>query len=163
VVQNLYNINVRKVVVMGLAPIGCSPHYLWQYSSKNGECIDSINNVVREFNFLMRFMIEELGEELPDSNIIFCDVFEGSMDIIKNHRLYGEKSSEFFSYFTKTLIFAYPSYPIYCALVQVSMLLLMLAVGWESTGVGSCVYHQIWLAVMLPIISGGISSTQPLR
>ncbi|XP_062146597.1 GDSL esterase/lipase 7 [Alnus glutinosa] len=88
-IKNLYNINVRKVVVMGLAPIGCSPHYLWQYSSKNGECIDSINNVVREFNFLMRFMIEELGEELPDSNIIFCDVFEGSMDIIKNHRLYG--------------------------------------------------------------------------
>jgi hypothetical protein len=105
-VQNLYSINVRKVVVMGLAPIGCSPHYLWEYRSKNGECIDSINNIVREFNFLMRFMIEELGEELPDSNIIFCDVFEGSMDIIKNHQLYGEKSSEFFSYFTKTLFFA---------------------------------------------------------
>ncbi|KAF6145591.1 hypothetical protein GIB67_037624, partial [Kingdonia uniflora] len=34
--KNLYNANVRKVIVMGLAPIGCTPHYLWQYQSKNG-------------------------------------------------------------------------------------------------------------------------------
>ncbi|XP_023877990.1 GDSL esterase/lipase At5g08460 [Quercus suber] len=88
-IKNLYDLNVRKLVVMGLAPIGCAPHYLWQYRSENGECIESINDMVREFNFLMRYMIEELGEELPDSNIIFCDMFEGSMDIIKNHENYG--------------------------------------------------------------------------
>uniref|UniRef100_A0A2N9FE35 SGNH hydrolase-type esterase domain-containing protein n=1 Tax=Fagus sylvatica TaxID=28930 RepID=A0A2N9FE35_FAGSY len=88
-IKNLYDLNVRKVVVMGLAPIGCAPHYMWEYRSENGECIESINDMVREFNFVMRYMIEELGEELPDSNIIFCDVFESSMDIIKNHESYG--------------------------------------------------------------------------
>ncbi|KAG6684792.1 GDSL esterase/lipase 7 [Carya illinoinensis] len=88
-IKNLYTMNVRKVVVMGLAPIGCAPHYLWEYRSENGECVEEINDMVREFNFVMRYMIEELGEELPDSKIIFCDLLEGSMDIIKNHRLYG--------------------------------------------------------------------------
>lgn len=68
-----------------------------------------------------------------------------------------------FLLFYQNTFLCYPSHPIYCALVQVSMLLLMLAVGWEGTGVGSCAYHQKWLAVMLPTISGGISSTQLLR
>ncbi|KAJ7952159.1 GDSL esterase/lipase [Quillaja saponaria] len=36
-----------------------------------------INDMVMEFNFAMRYMVEELNEELPDSNIIFCDVYQG--------------------------------------------------------------------------------------
>ena len=88
--QNLYNANVRKVVVMGLAPIGCTPHYLWQYGSENGECVDEINNVVIEFNYAMKYMVYELNHELPGAMITFCDAFEGSMDILTNRQRYGE-------------------------------------------------------------------------
>ncbi|KAE9606531.1 hypothetical protein Lal_00013953 [Lupinus albus] len=88
-IKNLYNINVRKIVVSGLAPIGCAPNYLWQYGSVNGECVEQINDMAIEFNFLMRYKIDKLAMELPGANIIFCDVFEGSMDILKNHELYG--------------------------------------------------------------------------
>ncbi|XP_061374169.1 GDSL esterase/lipase At5g08460 [Gastrolobium bilobum] len=88
-IKNLYNLNVRKVVVTGLAPIGCAPHYLWQYDSENGECVEQINDMVIEFNFLMRYMVDKLAAELSDANITFCDVFEGSMDILKNHERYG--------------------------------------------------------------------------
>ncbi|XP_015896039.3 GDSL esterase/lipase 7 [Ziziphus jujuba] len=87
--KNLYNLNVRRMVVVGLAPIGCAPHYLWRYRSNNGECVEEINDMVMEFNFVMRYIIDELSQGLPNSNIIFCDVFEGSMDIIKNHKRYG--------------------------------------------------------------------------
>ncbi|KAJ0776547.1 hypothetical protein HanLR1_Chr02g0046881 [Helianthus annuus] len=48
----------QRVVVMGLAPIGCAPYYLWQYNSQNGECIKPINNVILEFNFVMRYTVE---------------------------------------------------------------------------------------------------------
>lgn len=161
--QNLYDLNVRKLVVMGLAPIGCAPHYLWQYRSENGECIESINDMVREFNFLMRYMIEELGEELPDSNIIFCDMFEGSMDIIKNHENYGERCCKSLYCFTQKIVFSIVLIQYIIAYVQVLMTLLLLAVGWVSTGVGSCAYHHKWLAVMHPPISGGISFTQLMQ
>ncbi|OVA00969.1 Lipase [Macleaya cordata] len=87
--KSLYNANVRRIVVMGLAPIGCAPHYLWQYNSKNGECVEEINDLVMEFNFAMRYMVEELSKELVDANIIFCDVYEGSMEIIMNREHYG--------------------------------------------------------------------------
>lgn len=74
---------------MGLAPIGCAPHYLWEYGTDNGECVEQINDMAIEFNFLMRHIVEKLAEELRDANIIFCDVYEGSMDILKNHDQYG--------------------------------------------------------------------------
>lgn len=75
---------------MGLAPIGCAPHYLWKYSSENGECVEEINDMILEFNFEMRYMVEMLRQELLDSNIIFCDMYEGSMDIIQNYQHYGQ-------------------------------------------------------------------------
>ena len=87
--QSLYTRNVRKVIVMGLAPMGCAPHYLWRYKSKEGECIQYINDMIMDFNFEMRYMVEALNHQFSDANITFCDVFEGSMDIIRNHRHYG--------------------------------------------------------------------------
>ncbi|KMT11897.1 hypothetical protein BVRB_5g098640 [Beta vulgaris subsp. vulgaris] len=88
-IKNLHTAKVRKVVVMGIAPMGCAPHYLWRYKSKNGECIEEINNMIMEFNFVTRYMIEELNQELSDSKITFCDTYKGSMDIIQNHERYG--------------------------------------------------------------------------
>ncbi|KAL5552290.1 hypothetical protein UlMin_002466 [Ulmus minor] len=87
--KNLYNLNVRKMVVMGLPPIGCAPHYLWQYKSNNGECIEEINDMVMEFNFAMRYTIEKFGRKFHKAKVAFCDVFEGSMEILKNHESYG--------------------------------------------------------------------------
>ncbi|KVH91828.1 Lipase, GDSL [Cynara cardunculus var. scolymus] len=83
-----------SVVVMGLAPIGCAPYYLWQYNSENGECVKTINNMIMEFNFVMRYTVKELRKELIDANIIFCDAYLGSMDIIKNFDQYGFSVSD---------------------------------------------------------------------
>lgn len=76
---------------MGLAPLGCAPYYLWLYQSEHGECVEKINNMIMEFNFAMRFTVQELNKELVGANIVFCDAFEGSMDIFNNHDRYGER------------------------------------------------------------------------
>nr|GME06800.1 GDSL esterase/lipase At5g08460 [Ipomoea batatas] len=88
-IKNLYNAKVRKVVVMGLAPMGCAPYYLWLYENTDGKCVEMINDMILEFNFEMRQKIEELSVELADARIIFCDAYEASMDIMKHHRRYG--------------------------------------------------------------------------
>ncbi|KAI8546196.1 hypothetical protein RHMOL_Rhmol07G0098400 [Rhododendron molle] len=88
-IKNLYNANVRKVVLMGLAPIGCAPYYLSLYDSNNGECVHMINDMILEFNFVVRYMVEELAHELIDVDVIFCDAYEASMDIMTNNLLYG--------------------------------------------------------------------------
>jgi hypothetical protein len=122
--QNLYNLNVRKMVVMGLAPIGCAPRYMWEYGIQNGECVEPINDMAIEFNFLMRYFVEKLAEELPDANIIFCDVYEGSMDILKNHDQYGISISVFVFFFPALNLlgncssFIVISYSALCSLIR---------------------------------------------
>ncbi|KAF3787519.1 GDSL esterase/lipase [Nymphaea thermarum] len=87
--KTLYTMNARRFVVLGLAPLGCTPHFLWEYQSKEGECIKEINDMILEFNFGMRYMIDELNKELKDAMLIFCDAFLGSEDIMMNHEHYG--------------------------------------------------------------------------
>jgi hypothetical protein len=89
--QNFDNINVRKVILMGLPPVGCAPHFLREYGSQNGECIEYINNVVIEFNYALRYMSSEFIRQHPDSMIRYCDTFEGSVDILENRDRYGEQ------------------------------------------------------------------------
>ncbi|EPS69683.1 hypothetical protein M569_05083, partial [Genlisea aurea] len=88
-IQSLYNMSVRHVVIMGLAPLGCAPYYLWLYNSTNGECVEMINDLIIEFNMEMRFVTDSLNAELPGARIAFCDAFQGSLDIINNHDRYG--------------------------------------------------------------------------
>lgn len=57
-VEYFYNMSARKLVVMRLAPIGCAPYYLWKYNSKKGECVEEINDMLMEFHFVMRYMVE---------------------------------------------------------------------------------------------------------
>jgi hypothetical protein len=87
----MYNINIRKVILMGLPPVGCAPHFLEEYGSQNGECIDYINNIVIEFNYALRYMSSEFIRRYPDSMITYCDTFEGSVDILDNRDHYGEQ------------------------------------------------------------------------
>ncbi|KAF6168794.1 hypothetical protein GIB67_012192 [Kingdonia uniflora] len=48
-------------------------------------CVKEINDI----NFAMRYMVQELNQELADANFIFCDAFEASMEIMKNRQNYG--------------------------------------------------------------------------
>lgn len=95
--QNLYDYNVRKVVVMGLAPVGCAPFYLAAHFPQDS-CLGDINDVMKDFNRAMRRAVEELNRSLTGATIIFCDAFSGAMDIMNNHQSYGEdQCSSFFS------------------------------------------------------------------
>ncbi|CAN6444728.1 unnamed protein product [Victoria cruziana] len=90
--KTLHTMNARRFLVLGLAPLGCTPHFLWEYQSKDGECINEINDMILEFNFGMRYMIDELNKEFKNAIFIFCDAFMGSEDILMNHEHYGFKT-----------------------------------------------------------------------
>nr|GMD99719.1 GDSL esterase/lipase At5g08460 [Ipomoea batatas] len=93
-IVNLYDADVRKVVVMGLGPMGCAPYYIWRYRNKPGHCVEIMNDMIVEFNLALRYTIDELGQELPDAKIIFCDAFQSSMEIIENLHRYGFSVTE---------------------------------------------------------------------
>ncbi|KAF8085125.1 hypothetical protein N665_0679s0002 [Sinapis alba] len=59
--KTLYDVKVRRLVVMGLPPIGCAPYYLQNYMSQNGECTKDVNRKIMESNFVMRYTIDQLN------------------------------------------------------------------------------------------------------
>ncbi|XP_057953732.1 GDSL esterase/lipase At1g71250-like [Malania oleifera] len=95
VVRNLYNVNVRKIVCMGTLPLGCTPRMVWKwYNFTGGDddgrgCVEGINQLVLDYNTLLEGRIAELNMEFPDAQIVFCDVYQGIMQILSNPKFYG--------------------------------------------------------------------------
>lgn len=80
---------IKKVVLVGIGPLGCAPNFLSAYNSSSGECISEINSLVREYNVGLALLTTELRSEFPASEIIFCDIFNGVYDIVTHAKAYG--------------------------------------------------------------------------
>ncbi|XP_026427718.1 GDSL esterase/lipase At5g37690-like isoform X1 [Papaver somniferum] len=108
VVKDLYNANVKKIICMGIGPLGCAaPLTLWESSRDNDshhpshtssnsgagsgwqDCMEDVNDLVLEYNALLSERLLDLNFEFPDAQIIFCDVYQAMMDIIPFPRRYG--------------------------------------------------------------------------
>lgn len=83
--QDLYNTGVRKMVVVGLLPLGCSP---WAVFDKKA-CVKETNYLVKGFNELLSNSIHDLNKRIPDASLVFCDVYLGMVEIIVYPHLYG--------------------------------------------------------------------------
>lgn len=105
VMRNLYNMNVRKIICIGILPLGCTPQVVSSVSELNNstdrgrKCVEKINKLVLEYNAMLNEQIVELNAELPDAHIVFCDVYQGIREIITNPELYGMENPFWFSYF----------------------------------------------------------------
>ncbi|XP_068663422.1 GDSL esterase/lipase At1g71250-like [Aristolochia californica] len=95
IVKDLYNANVRKIVCVGIGPLGCSPRSLWEAfnstgrSRTSGRCIRKINKKVTVYNQILSASINDLNCELKDSQIVFCDIYRAMMNLIRCPRIYG--------------------------------------------------------------------------
>jgi hypothetical protein len=96
--QELYEADVRRVAVMGVAPLGCAPRVMWEgmraLNNKQGRssCVDDANELIQGYNARLAAQLDELRVRLPDADIVFCDVYKGMMEIISNPRRYGTKT-----------------------------------------------------------------------
>lgn len=91
----LYNANFRKIICTGILPLGCTPRTVWKwYNTSNVEkdgrgCVKEINDIVLEYNTMLNEHIVKLNSKLPDAQIVFCDVYQGIMEIITKPENYG--------------------------------------------------------------------------
>ncbi|TYI19016.1 hypothetical protein ES332_A07G134500v1 [Gossypium tomentosum] len=89
-VMNLYDMNVRKVVLMGILPLGCAPSLLFQWHIDDATgCVEMINEVILRYNVLLEKSIVRLNEELPDAHLVFCDLYQGVKKIITYPQFFG--------------------------------------------------------------------------
>lgn len=92
----LYDVNARKIICLGTLPVGYTPRMARACSKKSSgvddhgkACADNVNTFVLEYNQLLAQRIEELNEEFTDAQIVFCDVYEGMMEIMSKQNQYG--------------------------------------------------------------------------
>lgn len=94
VMRSLYDANVRKMVCVGIMPLGCTPRMVLDFSSGvsgnlvNG-CVREVNEAVLEYNQLLGRHILGLNEELSNVQIVFCDIYQAIMEMVTNPSQYG--------------------------------------------------------------------------
>ena len=64
----------RKIVLFGLAPIGCTPNEISIYRKKEERCVKSINDAVEVFNNKLRLLVDKLNHHKHDAKFTFINV-----------------------------------------------------------------------------------------
>jgi phospholipase/lecithinase/hemolysin len=99
--QDLYYADARRIAVIGLGPLGCAPHVVLHRSSSSSglderNCMVEVNDLIKGYNVMLETRLEKLRSELPNSDILFCDVYSGILEIISNPKIYGMANFSFF-------------------------------------------------------------------
>lgn len=90
IIQQLYNLGARKVIVTLVGPIGCIPYELARFNGNNTRCNENINKAISFFNSGLRKLVDQFnGGQLPGAKFILIDSFQSSNDLYLNGSTYG--------------------------------------------------------------------------
>lgn len=74
----MHDIGARKMVLVGVGPIGCTPNAL----AKNGACIEEQNAAALIFSSKLKSLVDQLNNQFRDSKFVFrnstADTFDSS-------------------------------------------------------------------------------------
>ncbi|CAJ1897997.1 unnamed protein product [Sphenostylis stenocarpa] len=93
IMQRLYELGSRRVLVTGTGPLGCIPSQL-ATKSTNGECVPELQQAMEIFNPLLDNMIKDLNSQLGNQIFISVNAFLMNLNIITNPEKYGFVTSK---------------------------------------------------------------------
>ncbi|KAK2982511.1 hypothetical protein RJ640_012756 [Escallonia rubra] len=83
-IRTLYNYGARKLVLIGVGQIGCSPNALAQNSRDGSTCVQRINDANQMFNTRLRSLVDDLNKNLPNAKAIYVNAYGIFQDIINS-------------------------------------------------------------------------------
>ncbi|KZV41919.1 GDSL esterase/lipase-like [Dorcoceras hygrometricum] len=93
-VKELYYLGCRKMVVSGLPPVGCLPIQRTAKSPLLRSCIDMENKDAESYNDKLKKLLPQINAQLRGSKILYADIYNPMMDMIKNPQNYGKAASK---------------------------------------------------------------------
>lgn len=96
--QNLYNDGARKLALIGVGAIGCSPNELAQNSPDGRTCVQRINSANQIFNNKLRSLVNEFNNNFNDAKAVYINAYGISQDLINNPSAYGNLSLFFYNF-----------------------------------------------------------------
>ncbi|BBM98340.1 hypothetical protein MPTK1_1g12740 [Marchantia polymorpha subsp. ruderalis] len=72
----LYGGGARKVVVLGIGPVGCAPHFLWLSNTTTAACMETVNQYVSEYNDGLRAMLARFNQQNRGAHFVYRDIWD---------------------------------------------------------------------------------------
>ncbi|XP_024008280.1 GDSL esterase/lipase At2g30310 [Eutrema salsugineum] len=90
-VKEIYNLGCRKMSVGGLSPVGCLPVQMTTKlrSGKFRKCVERENRDALLYNEKLQKLLPAIEASLPGSKIVYSNIYDPTMDMIKNPTKYG--------------------------------------------------------------------------
>ncbi|XP_010273431.1 PREDICTED: GDSL esterase/lipase At4g18970-like [Nelumbo nucifera] len=87
--RTLYNYGARKVALIGVGQIGCSPNQLAQNSQNGVACVDRINVANQMFNNKLKALVDNFNSNLDGAKFTYINAYGIFEDMLKNPSAYG--------------------------------------------------------------------------
>ncbi|EOA37331.1 hypothetical protein CARUB_v10011033mg [Capsella rubella] len=88
-VMQLYEYGARQIAVLGTPPLGCVPLQRTLKGGLHRDCAEDVNYASQLFNAKLSITLDQLTKTLPNSNIIYIDIYSAFSHIIENAADYG--------------------------------------------------------------------------
>ncbi|KAL4204854.1 hypothetical protein AMTRI_Chr01g111800 [Amborella trichopoda] len=85
----LYNLGARKVALIGVGQIGCSPNALAQNSPNGATCVQRLNQPIQIFNSRLRSLVDYFNNNFQGAAFIYVNAYGIFDDLISRPRAYG--------------------------------------------------------------------------
>ncbi|CAI9759262.1 unnamed protein product [Fraxinus pennsylvanica] len=93
ILQRLYELGARRVLVTGTGPIGCTPAELAMHST-TGECAEELQFAASLFNPQLVRMLDQLNKEIGSDVFVAVNTNEMHMDYFTNPQAFGFTESK---------------------------------------------------------------------
>ncbi|KAL6564044.1 GDSL esterase/lipase ltl1 [Orobanche hederae] len=93
ILQRLYSLGARRVLVSGVGPLGCTPAEI-ALRSRNGQCADELQRAASIYNPLLINMIPDLNRQLGSDVFIAVNALDMQFDFINNPTAFGFVTSK---------------------------------------------------------------------
>lgn len=87
--MRLYEGGARKLVVVNVPIMGCTPYLRSLNLGSNGSCSSSANNLALAYNQPLQSLVDQLNQQLPGATFLYADAYGISSHIIQNYKAYG--------------------------------------------------------------------------
>lgn len=91
--QEIYKVGARKIAVFGGPPLGCVPYMRNHADAEGGgevkTCVEDQNQAVQLYNTKLSSMLISLGHALPQSKVVYINIYNPLLNIIQNPHNYG--------------------------------------------------------------------------
>jgi len=92
IMQRLYELGGRRVLVTGTGPLGCVPAQL-ATRSRNGECVAELQEAAQIFNPLLVEMTRDINSQVGSEVFVAVNAFQMNMNFITDPQIFGLSTS----------------------------------------------------------------------